>query len=50
VADSARSRILDQVENGVAVRMAVLAALCGGQAKPTARPAAGEKAQRDLWT
>jgi len=30
VADSARSRILDQVEHGVAVRMAVLTALCGG--------------------
>jgi len=30
VADGARSRILDQVEHGVAVRMAVLAALCGG--------------------
>ncbi len=29
VADCARSRILDQVENGVAVRMAVLTALCG---------------------
>jgi aspartate carbamoyltransferase catalytic subunit len=29
VADSARSRILDQVEHGVAVRMAVLTALCG---------------------
>ncbi|RME59673.1 aspartate carbamoyltransferase catalytic subunit, partial [Candidatus Parcubacteria bacterium] len=31
VADSARSRILDQVESGVAVRMAVLTALCGGE-------------------
>jgi len=33
VADGARSRILDQVENGVAVRMAVLTALCsdGGE-------------------
>jgi len=30
VADGARSRILDQVEHGVAVRMAVLTALCGG--------------------
>jgi aspartate carbamoyltransferase catalytic subunit len=30
VADSVRSRILDQVEHGVAVRMAVLTALCGG--------------------
>lgn len=29
VADCARSRILNQVENGVAVRMAVLTALCG---------------------
>jgi len=29
VADCARSRILDQVENGVAMRMAVLTALCG---------------------
>lgn len=31
VADSARSRILDQVESGVAVRMGVLTALCGGE-------------------
>jgi aspartate carbamoyltransferase catalytic subunit len=31
VADSARAHILDQVEHGVAVRMAVLTALCGGQ-------------------
>ncbi len=30
VADGLQSRILDQVENGVAVRMAVLTALCGG--------------------
>ncbi len=30
VADSAASRILDQVEHGVAMRMAVLTALCGG--------------------
>jgi len=30
VADCVRSRILNQVENGVAVRMAVLTALCGG--------------------
>jgi len=30
VADGAKSRILDQVEHGVAVRMAVLAAMCGG--------------------
>ena len=31
VADSARSHILDQVEHGVAMRMAVLTALCGGE-------------------
>jgi aspartate carbamoyltransferase catalytic subunit len=31
VADSSSARILDQVEHGVAVRMAVLTALCGGQ-------------------
>jgi aspartate carbamoyltransferase catalytic subunit len=31
VADSDRSVILDQVENGVAVRMAVLYLLCGGE-------------------
>ncbi len=30
VADGNQSRILDQVENGVAVRMAVLTTLCGG--------------------
>jgi aspartate carbamoyltransferase catalytic subunit len=33
VADSVKSHILAQVEHGVAIRMAVLAALCGGQAK-----------------
>jgi aspartate carbamoyltransferase catalytic subunit len=33
VADSVKSHILAQVELGVAIRMAVLAALCGGQAK-----------------
>ncbi len=33
VADSARARILDQVEHGVAVRMAVLTALSGAQAE-----------------
>jgi len=32
VADSVQSRILAQVEHGVAVRMAVLTALCGGEA------------------
>ncbi|WP_072659497.1 aspartate carbamoyltransferase catalytic subunit [Mariprofundus micogutta] len=31
VADSVKSHVLQQVEHGVAVRMAVLAALCGGQ-------------------
>lgn len=31
VADSASARILGQVEHGVAIRMAVLTALCGGQ-------------------
>lgn len=31
VADSAKSHILNQVEHGVAVRMAVLTALCGGE-------------------
>jgi len=30
VADGSQSRILDQVENGVAVRMAVLTTMCGG--------------------
>jgi len=30
VADSVNSHILSQVEHGVAIRMAVLAALCGG--------------------
>ena len=38
VADSARSHILDQVECGVAVRMAVLTTLCGGNpAEPALR-------------
>ncbi len=31
VADSVKSHILNQVEHGVAIRMAVLAALCGGE-------------------
>jgi aspartate carbamoyltransferase catalytic subunit len=31
VADSVKSHILNQVEHGVAVRMAVLATLCGGE-------------------
>jgi len=31
VADSVKSHILSQVEHGVAIRMAVLAALCGGE-------------------
>lgn len=35
VADGTRSVILDQVENGVAVRMAVLYLLAGGQGSPT---------------
>ena len=34
VADGARSVILDQVENGVAVRMAVLYLLAGGSQEP----------------
>lgn len=38
VADSAKSRILDQVEHGLAIRMAVLTALCGGQAEAGRRP------------
>lgn len=59
VADGARSRILDQVENGVGVRMAVLTALCGGgsdvQSAPKRRSRRREqaeaamKAQKDLW-
>jgi len=54
VADSARSRILDQVEHGVAIRMAVLTALCGASAevdKPSpkqARAAAAMQAQGKL--
>jgi len=57
VADGMKSRILDQVENGVAIRMAVLTALCGGPGSPAGkRPARGEKAraamesQGKLWT
>jgi aspartate carbamoyltransferase catalytic subunit len=37
VADGPRAVILDQVENGVAVRMAVLYLLAGGAAAPTER-------------
>jgi len=45
VADSARSRILDQVEHGVAVRMAVLTALCGTAPEPEKRTPRREKAE-----
>ena len=45
VADGMRSRILDQVENGVAIRMAVLTALCGGgQAESKKRSSKKEQA------
>lgn len=56
VADGVKSRILDQVENGVAVRMAVLTALCGGvqsSGKRGSRKLVARQAmesQRDLWT
>jgi aspartate carbamoyltransferase catalytic subunit len=39
VADGARSVILDQVENGVAVRMAILYLLAGGGGEPAAEGA-----------
>jgi aspartate carbamoyltransferase catalytic subunit len=39
IADGSRSLILDQVANGVAVRMAVLYLLAGGPATPTPEPA-----------
>ncbi len=46
VADSARSHILDQVECGVAIRMAVLTALCGGgQTEPVRRSRKHEQAE-----
>lgn len=38
VADSGRAVILDQVENGVAVRMAVLYLLAGGASSPAEQP------------
>jgi len=38
VADCSRSLILDQVTNGLAVRMAVLWLICGPRAAPTAAP------------
>jgi aspartate carbamoyltransferase catalytic subunit len=38
VADCSRSLILDQVTNGLAVRMAVLWLICGPRATPTATP------------
>jgi len=44
VADSARSRILDQVEHGVAIRMAVLTALCGAAPEPEKLSPKKEKA------
>jgi aspartate carbamoyltransferase catalytic subunit len=55
VADGAASRILNQVENGVAVRMAVLTALCGGspsserkRASRKVRSSMANQAQRKL--
>ena len=46
VADSANARILDQVECGVAVRMGVLTALCGGQQEASpAEPSKQEESQ-----
>ncbi len=47
VADSARSHILDQVEHGVAIRMAVLTALCGNspESSPSPRSKRREKAE-----
>jgi len=57
VADSIKSRILHQVENGVAIRMALLTALCGGSGHPDRNaPSRNKKAreamesQRNLWT
>jgi len=45
VADSARSHILDQVEHGVAIRMAVLTELCGSSPQPQARSKRREQAE-----
>jgi len=45
VADSQRSAILNQVENGISVRMAVLERVLGGENRPSANPEnAGEGA------
>jgi len=48
VADGAASRILDQVENGVAVRMAVLTTLCGGSASSESKRASRNAQRRAL--
>jgi len=45
VADGAKSRILDQVENGVAVRMAILTSLCGGGTAPARRDGKRKQAE-----
>ena len=45
VADGSRSLILDQVTNGVAVRMAVLYLLAGGGREPEAAPSRNETAK-----
>lgn len=55
VADGEKSRILDQVENGVAVRMAVLTTLCGGthttgNKRKDRRKDVNMTTQRDLWS
>ena len=52
VADSVKSHILNQVEHGVAVRMAVLTALCGGmqeeKSTDSGLPLSDDKAQGSL--
>ncbi|OIO71853.1 MAG: aspartate carbamoyltransferase catalytic subunit [Zetaproteobacteria bacterium CG_4_9_14_3_um_filter_49_83] len=46
VADSLKSHILNQVEHGVAVRMAVLATLCGGH--PEEKPVSKKKSSDEV--
>jgi len=48
VADSARSHILDQVEHGVAIRMAVLASLCGSAPEAEKKSSRREQAEEAM--
>ncbi len=48
VADSVNSHVLSQVEHGVAIRMAVLAALCGGDDAEDMPPKRNRRTKREM--